>query len=123
MDPAEAGKVLYDSYMAAHTACQDESNQGPHPSKSIALWRSVAAGGPAPGSIQKDADPQPKVTGPTVPAQDGRYTVGSDSVPRFETSDGRVLRGNEAIAARAALSNPTRAAKMASRIKGIDRLK
>ncbi len=140
MDPAEAGAELYRQYMSAHDAWVADHDVR-HPSFDTKAWRQIGrdagtlrepatdeATGLGPVYIQKrgaEDDVQPEKTasgnqgngGPT-PAMDGRYTIGSDSVP-----DGRVLRGNDAIVARASQANPTRAANMALRIKGFDRLK
>jgi hypothetical protein len=142
MEPAAAGAELYRQYMSAHDAWVADHDVR-HPSFDTKAWRQTARdagtlreaatdeGGLGPVEIQNKAkdDEQPELTaggnagngGPT-PAQDGRYTIGADSVPRFETSDGRVLLGNDAMLARSRQSNPTRAANMASRIKNYNRL-
>jgi hypothetical protein len=66
-----------------------------------------------------------KPANPTLgkPAVDGRYEIGSDGVPRFTDADGRFVVGDAALVARAGMGNPTRAAKLAARIQGYDRLK
>lgn len=144
-DPAAAGAELLRQYLSCHDAWLADKENVRHPSFDTKAWRQTARdagtmreaatdeGGLGPVEIQKRGasdDVQPEKDagsnagngGPT-PAQDGRYTVTSDSRPVFETSDGRVLHGNDALLARARQSNPSRAAKMAAHIKGWDRLK
>jgi len=84
----------------------------------------------------------PTLSVPPKATQDGqpqsRYSVGTDNVPRFERqiigADGRpqfengkplfeVLRGNDALVARAAQSNPGAVRVMKTKIAGYDRLK
>lgn len=144
MEPAAAGAELYRQYMSAHDAWVADHDVR-HPSFDTKAWRQIgrdagtlreaatdANAGLGPVTIQKrgasdDVEPEKTAggnsgSGGPMPAQDGRYTIGSDSVPRFETSDGRVLLGNDATEANARRSNPTRAANMASRIKNYNRL-
>jgi hypothetical protein len=145
LNDADFGAKLvaaYRAYRDLHEAGALDSD-AEHPRDTVNNWISTIRdckaqdeGGLGPVEIQKRAedDQQPGSTPVTgagspagnagpKPAQDGRYTVTSDSRPLFETADGRVLRGNDALEARAKQSNPTRAANMASRIKGFDRLK
>jgi hypothetical protein len=138
MTQDDAKQCLYDSYMAFHNAIAGGDAEGPHPSKDLTRWRSSVGAtddnsGLGPKYIQKRGssseeggsdDVQPRVTGGLgnkMPAQDS-FSIGTDSVPRFETADGRVLLGNDAIEANARRSNPSRAANMASRIKGYNRI-
>jgi hypothetical protein len=145
MEPAAAGAELYRQYMSAHDAWV-ANRDCRHPSFDTKAWRQTARdagtlreaatdeGGLGPVEIQKrgasdDVEPEKTAGGNNgngsgpMPAQDGRYTVTSDSRPVFETADGRVLHGNDALLARAEQSNPSRASNMAARIKGFDRLK
>jgi hypothetical protein len=136
LSDAELGQLLrsrYDRLCLAHAAGLSDE----HPSESWArdtetlkAYREAAATGGIAGKVAGSDNPpdfkgepdRPGLSAPPRQTQDGRYSVGSDSVPRFETSDGRVLRGNEALAARAAQANPSRAKRMALAIKGFDRL-
>jgi hypothetical protein len=131
MDPTEAGELLYKKFMAAHEANKGGSPED-HPSRDVQKWNRIAATGGMNSEkrIEKgEDDEQPEKTaggnagsGGPMPAQDS-FSIGTDSVPRFEYADGRVVYGNDATEANARRSNPTRAANMASRIKGYDRIK
>ncbi len=76
-------------------------------------------------------DVQPELTaggnggngGATAAQDDGRYVIGSDSVGRFITNDGRTLSGDAAIEASARQSNPRRVRAQADAISGYGRLK
>src|SRR6266404_3978358 len=108
MDPTEAGELLYKKFMLAHEANKGGAPED-HPSRDVQKWNRIAAAGGTNSEkrIEKgEDDEQPSLTaggnggnGGPQPAQDGRYTIGSDSVPRFETSDGRVVYGNDATEA------------------------
>jgi hypothetical protein len=130
--------AAYRAYRDLHEAGALDSD-AEHPRDTVNNWISTIRdckaqdqGGLGPVEIQNKAkdDEQPSLTaggnagngGPT-PAQDGRYVVGLDGQPRFEHADGRVTTGADALTARARQANPSRAAAMASRIKGFDRLK
>jgi hypothetical protein len=133
MDPKEAGELLYKKFMAAHEANDANGRPEDHPSRDVQKWNRIAATGGMNSEkrIEKgEDDEQPEKTaggnngngsGP-APAQD-RYSVGTDGVPRFETADGRVLLGNDALVAHSRQSNPTRASNMAAHIKNYTRLK
>jgi hypothetical protein len=133
MDPKEAGELLYKKFMAAHEANDANGRPEDHPSRDVQKWNRIAATGGMNSEkrIEKgEDDEQPEKTaggnngngsGP-APAQDS-FSIGTDSVPRYEYADGRVVFGSDALEAHSRQSNPTRASNMASRIKGYTRLK
>lgn len=142
MDPAAAGAELYRQYMSAHDAWLANRDVR-HPSFDCKAWRIAArdAGtlrepvaddentGLGPREIERtdhgadNPPPTPGTPRPPVPAADGRFALGTDSVPRFEFSDGRVVTGAAAIVARASQSNPERVRRMAAAIPGYSRVK
>jgi hypothetical protein len=132
MDPTEAGELLYKKFMAAHEANKGGSPED-HPSRDVQKWNRIAATGGmnSEKQIEKgEDDEQPELSaggnggngGPT-PAQDGRFYLDSANVPRFEAINAKgetvaILTGDSALLARARQSNPSRAKRMAERIKG-----
>jgi hypothetical protein len=150
MDPAEAAALLYGRYMAAHEAYDADEHDGPHPSKDVTRWGNIAAtggrdeGGLGPERIQGARSDRGAGLGPVEiqnkakdevqpsesergnagaePAQDGRYSLDSAGVPRYETAGGQVIVGDAALEANARRSNPARVQRMSAAIKGLDRL-
>jgi hypothetical protein len=128
MDPTEAGQRMYEMYMDAHKN-YDPEKHGDHPSQDFKRWVDIAATGGENSEeqiqSQDDETVQPKKSasgnsgaGGNVPAQDGRYVVGLDGVPKFITPTGAILVGDAALEANAKQANPARARAMAQHIKG-----
>src|SRR5208282_1043999 len=72
-----------------------------------------ATGGVAGKTAGDDVEPSMSATGNrgnggATPAQDGAFALGTDSVPRFTTTTGIVLTGNDALEMQARQSSPSR---------------
>lgn len=120
MNDDEAAQVLLRAYRGACGA-YDIDEHGDHPSRDVNRWIRIAATGG-----QDDTQPTESERGNAgaQPAQDGRYVISTDGVPRFESLDGRtILTGDAAMLANARRSNPATVRRVANAIKGYDRLK
>jgi hypothetical protein len=83
-----------------------------------------------PDAIDNPPDFEGKPANPTLrkPAQDGRYSTGTDGVPRFERVNAKgetvsVVVGDAALVVRAAASSPAKVRAMGAALKNYHRLK
>ncbi len=126
MDDETAAATLLKAYRGACDSYDPALHGSPHPSRDANRWIKIAAtgGNDDLGPIVPAADNPPATPGtPRAPVQDGQLEHGSDGTARFTTAAGRVLVGDSALEAHAKQLNPSRAANMAARIKGYDRIK